>query len=395
VRAKDNGGALRAIALHTATYGYAPVGVWSAPGRVNLIGEHTDYNEGFVLPMAIDHRTFVALGSRSEPSVQVVSESLPGVMTVGLDALEKTAMSGWSGYALGVIWAMAEAGIDVSTRQGLSIAIASDVPLGAGLSSSAALECSVALALNDVWNLSLSRSELAALGQKAENEVVGANTGMMDQMASMLAIENHAVFLDCRAGEVQSIPLTLGDLGIVVMDTMVSHQLADSQYGARRASCEKAAEFFGVSALRDVTLAAIEGAQGALDDETLRRARHIVSENQRVLGAVEALATGDLPGFGALLNQSHESMRDDFEISSPELDLAVVCAREAGALGARMTGGGFGGSAIALLRADQMESLASTLAREFSTKAFAAPQPVWVSASAGARKEPDQESDHD
>jgi galactokinase len=286
---------------------------------------------------------------------------------------------------------MAEAGIDVSTRQGLSIAVASDVPLGAGLSSSAALECSVALALNDLWGLSLSRSELAALGQKAENEVVGANTGMMDQMASMFALENHAVFLDCRVGEVQSIPLSLGDLGIVVMDTMVSHQLAHSQYGARRASCEKAAEFFGVSALRDVTPAAIEGARGVLDEETLRRARHIVSENQRVLGAVEALGNGNLVGFGILLNQSHESMRDDFEISSPELDLAVACARDVGALGARMTGGGFGGSAIALLRADQMETLASTLTREFTGKSFAVPQPTWVSASTGARKEPDPE----
>jgi len=391
VKAKDNAGALRAIALHTTTYGHAPVGVWSAPGRVNLIGEHTDYNEGFVLPMAIDHRTFVAVGFCNTPSVEVVSESLPGVMTLALDALEKTAMTGWSGYALGVIWAMAEAGIDVSTRQGLSIAVASDVPLGAGLSSSAALECSVALALNDVWGLSLSRSELAALGQKAENEVVGANTGMMDQMASMFALENHAVFLDCRVGEVQSIPLSLGDLGIVVMDTMVSHQLAHSQYGARRASCEKAAEFFGVSALRDVTPAAIEGARGVLDEETLRRARHIVSENQRVLGAVEALGNGNLVGFGILLNQSHESMRDDFEISSPELDLAVACARDVGALGARMTGGGFGGSAIALLRADQMETLASTLTREFTGKSFAVPQPVWVSASTGARKEPDPE----
>jgi galactokinase len=380
-------GAKRAVRLYQQSFATPLGGVWSAPGRVNLIGEHTDYNEGYVLPMAIDYRTYVAAGRSTTPTIEVVSEAMAERVEVAIDAIDPDRISGWSGYVLGVIWAIRESGIDIATKPGLTLAIASDVPLGAGLSSSAALECSVALALNDLWDLGLAGGELAAIGQRAENDVVGANTGMMDQMVSMLATHGHAVFLDCRSGSVAHVPLLLGDFGIVVMDTKVSHQLAESQYGARRASCEKAAEFFGATALRDVTPEAIESATGALDEVTRMRARHIVTENARVLAALEALGKGNLGGFGVLVNQSHESMRDDFEISSPELDLAVSVAQGVGALGARMTGGGFGGSAIAVIHRDLLDTLSTTLHSEFSQKGWSVPTPVWVTASAGARRE--------
>jgi galactokinase len=383
----SNPGAQRAASLHHSVFGGPPEAVFSAPGRVNLIGEHTDYNEGFVLPIAIDRRTSVAVALRSDNSVQVVSESMPGMLEMSLDDLDKSAMTGWSGYVFGVLWALADSGVECSTRQGLTIAIASDLPLGAGLSSSAALECAVALALDDLWGLCLSTTELAAVGRTAENEVVGANTGNMDQMASLSGLVDHAVFLDCRHSTIRPIPLELGELAIVVMDTGVSHQLVHSEYGARRASCERAATLCGVAALRDVTLSALYEHAQAFDEETLRRARHIVTENDRVLAAVQALEAGELEAFGSLLDESHESMRDDFEISSPELDLAVLTARRAGALGARMTGGGFGGSAIALIATEKISDLSALLVEEFAALGWAIPSPVVVKASAGAHRE--------
>lgn len=380
-------GIIRAGALHQRTFGHEPEGVWSAPGRVNLIGEHTDYNDGYVLPMAIDYRTYVAAGVSETPTIRVVSEAMSATAEVALGALDPSRMTGWSAYVLGVIWALGQSGVDLSVRPGLTLAVASDVPLGAGLSSSAALECSVALAVNDMWGLGLDGLELAGIGQKAENDGVGANTGMMDQMVSMLAQAGCALFLDCRSRAVSHVPLEFGAFGLVVMDTKVSHQLAHSEYGARRTSCEKAARFFGSAALRDVTLEAIQASWGLLDDVTFRRARHIVTENARVLSALEALEQGDLAGFGELLNQSHQSMREDFEISSPELDLAVSLAQDVGALGARMTGGGFGGSAIALISRDRMGLLTATLEQEFSQRGWVVPIPVWVVASAGASRE--------
>jgi galactokinase len=289
-------------------------------------------------------------------------------------------MTGWSGYVLGVIWALADSGVERGAHHGLSIAIASDLPLGAGLSSSAALECSVALAVDELWGLALSVRELAAAGHRAENQVVGAKTGIMDQMASLCGVADHAVFLDCRDATLRSIPLELGEHGIVVMDTQVSHELAHSEYGARRASCEQAARLCGVGALRDLTPADLHNARTLLDEETFRRARHIVTENERVLQAVQALEAGEIPRFGALLDESHESMRDDFEISAPELDLAVATARRIGALGARMTGGGFGGSAIALVGKDQIPALQEALGEEFTQRGWAVPIPVWVRA---------------
>ena len=377
----------RAQTLHRDSFGGDIAGVWSAPGRVNLIGEHTDYNSGFVLPIAIGLRTAVAVAFHDNPVVRVVSEAVPGVVDLPLDGITKDAITGWSGYALGVVWAVRAGGVDVSTKPGITIAVASDVPLGAGLSSSAALECAVALALNDVWGLGLDRGELATAGRLAENEVVGANTGMMDQMASLLAIDGHALFVDCADGHTRHVPLDTGEYALVVMDTRVSHQLADSAYGARRASCEKAASTLGAQSLREVTLATLTSSGDILEEETLRRARHVVTENARVIDAIDALEEGDLNRFGHLLTRSHESMRDDFEISCDELDLAVDTALDAGALGARLTGGGFGGAAIALIHRNKLDHLGDLLDVAFTRRSWTVPRPVVVRASAGAIRE--------
>lgn len=377
----------RALAHHREAFGGEGVGVWSAPGRVNLIGEHTDYNSGLVLPIAIPHRTAVAIGHHSDPSVRLMSEALPGVIDLPLDGVARDAISGWSGYALGVVWALHAMGVEVSKKPGLTMAVASDVPIGAGLSSSAALECAVALGLNDVWELGLDRVDLAQAGRMAENDVVGANTGMMDQMASLLATDGHALFLDCADSHTSHIRLDLGDQVIVVMDTMVSHQLAESEYGARRASCEKAASTLGVTSLRVVDSDILNASRDLLGEETFRRARHIVTENTRVNAAVDALQKKELARFGDLLTQSHASMRDDFEISCEELDLAVSTALDAGALGARLTGGGFGGAAIALIHRDKLNRLRDLLEASFTTRAWALPQPIVVRPSIGARRE--------
>ncbi len=377
----------RALALHRDTFGGEVEGVWSAPGRVNLIGEHTDYNNGFVLPMAIPHRTAVAVGHHPDKVIRLVSESLPGVVDMPLDDMDKDTITGWSGYALGVVWALGQMGVVVSEQPGLTIAVASDVPLGAGLSSSAALECAVGTALCDLWELGFDRHQLAAAGRRAENEVVGAHTGMMDQMASLLATEHHALFLDCATSDTRHIPLNLGDHVIVVMDTQVSHQLAESEYGARRASCEQAAKELGVTSLREVSPERLHDLHDRLDDETFRRARHIVTENTRVTVAVDALEANDLQQFGHLLTQSHASMRDDFEVSCDELDLAVDTALYAGALGSRLTGGGFGGAAIALIHRDRLDHLGALLEDAFQKRSWAVPQPVVVSPAGGARRD--------
>lgn len=379
----------RATALYRDTFQHSPEGVWSAPGRVNLIGEHTDYNDGFVLPIALESRTAVAVGLRPDRRIVAHSESEGVVAEAALGDLDAAVMSGWAGYVLGLVWALEKHGIDVASMPGLSLAVASDVPTGAGLSSSAALECAVAMALNDVWNLGWNKQALAALGQQAENEVVGANTGIMDQSVSMFGAEGHAVFLDCRSKDHDLIPFrpeTEG-LALVVMDTGIRHSHATNAYGVRRASCEQAAEALGVSALRDVTLSQLEESEGLLGEETFRRARHIVTENLRVQGAVQALETGNLLSFGSLLTESHASMRDDYEISIDRLDRAVEVALSVGAWGARMTGGGFGGSAIALLPVDLIAVLADELAKDFTPRSWNAPIPSLVVAGDGATRD--------
>jgi galactokinase len=364
-------------------------GVWSAPGRVNLIGEHTDYNDGFVLPFGIEQRTAVAVGRRDDRIIRVLSKQSDTAVEVYLDVFIYNAHSGWSAYPLGVAWALGEAGYDLSGVSGLDLVIDSDVPLGAGLSSSAAIECAVAVALRDVWGFSVTDAQLARICQRAENIAVGAPTGIMDQSVSLMARDGHALFLDCRSLATDAIPFDVASegLAIVVMDTQVKHSHATGGYSARRASCEKAAEMLGVAALRDATIEQLEAKRADMDDETYRRARHIITENTRVLETVSVLKADGPRAIGDLLVASHVSMRDDFEISCPELDLAVDTALSVGAVGARMTGGGFGGAAIALVESAQVDDVIARVEAAFADAGYHAPVCFSVIASEGAKQE--------
>jgi galactokinase len=367
-------------------FGYEPGGVWSAPGRVNLIGEHTDYNLGFVLPFAIDRRTFAALGLRTDGIARVASSFTGEAVEIDLGELSPEHLSGWAAYPLGVAWALGQTGADLAGLPGFDIFIDSDVPVGAGLSSSAAIESAVALALNDVWQLGFDRATLARVGQLAENKAVGAPTGIMDQSASLLGQPDSAVFLDCRSLESRVINLGLDDAGLalLIVDTGVTHAHATGGYSDRRASCELGASLLGVRSLRDVLIDDLPRAREILDDVTFRRVRHVVTENQRVLDTVSALAARGPRGIGELLDASHRSMRDDFEISVAELDLAVETAIENGAIGARMTGGGFGGSAIALATRDDVSRIQVAIDGAFSEHAFSVPDTFVVTPSQGA-----------
>lgn len=376
----------------TEIYGSAPSGIWSAPGRVNLIGEHTDYNEGFVLPFAIGARTSVAAARRGDPVLAVSSAQYPGdIVTVPLAEAMPGRVSGWSAYPVGVAWALAQA--TPHHAAGVSLYVDSDVAAGSGLSSSAALECAVAGALNDLWKLSAGSAELARACQRAENEVVGAPTGIMDQFASLLGEPGAAVFLDCRTEQAKTVPLDLEEAGLEILlaDTRQRHSHADGGYASRRASCERGARALGVRALRDVGTGDLEKAAGLLDEETFRRVRHVVTENERVLRTVRLLRSGTLrsdpAAVGALLTASHESMRDDFEITTPALDLAVAAALAAGAAGARMTGGGFGGAIIALVARDRAARTAEAITEAFGRAGYDPPALSTVAPSAGARRD--------
>ena len=367
-------------------FGAQPSGVWSAPGRVNLIGEHTDYNEGFVLPFSIDRRTYAALSLRTDGIARVASSFTDQVVEIPVEKISKNSVSGWSGYPLGVAWALMQAGGQPS---GFDLYVESNVPVGAGLSSSAAIECSVAMALNDLWGANLDRSALAKIGQRAENEIVGAPTGIMDQTASLFGMIDHAVFLDCRSLLAEAIPLGLqqNSLEIVVMDTKVSHRLVDGGYATRRAACEEGAKQMGVSSLRDVEIKHLARAETLLQSLVFKRTRHVVTENARVLETVGLLKISGPQSIGALLYASHKSMRDDFEISIDELDCAVETAMAVGAVGARMTGGGFGGAAIALIHSSKVAELKSAVGEAFEARGFSKPDLFSVLADAGARRE--------
>jgi galactokinase len=365
-----------------------PLGVWRAPGRVNLIGEHTDYNDGFVFPFAIDRSTVVALAPREDRTIQITTAYSEDVIRIGLDGVSPDAVSGWSAYPLGVVWALGEFGADLSDVAGFDAHIDSDVPVGAGLSSSAAIESAVAVALNEVWDLGFDGQLLARVGQLAENKAVGAPTGIMDQSASLLGRKDAAVFLDCRSLDAEVIPLGFEAAGLVllVIDTHVSHAHATGGYADRRASCERGAREMGVSSLRDLDVDDLDRAAGVLDAETLRRVRHVITENQRVLDTVRTLRLEGPEAIGDLLTASHVSMRDDFEISVPELDVAVDTARAAGAIGARMTGGGFGGAAIALVRVADLESVSAGVLAAFAARGFEKPDLFTVTAADGASR---------
>ncbi|MCP1427857.1 galactokinase [Microbacterium foliorum] len=390
-----------ARALFADLTGRTPEGVWSAPGRVNLIGEHTDYNDGFVLPFAIPHRTVAAVGRRDDRRIRVASTFADEPVEVSLDDLDDlfptptgTAprVPEWAAYPLGVAWALRQAdGISTSAAAGtgLDIAIASDVPVGAGLSSSAAIEGATASALNDLWDAGLDRIALARVGRTAENEAVGAPTGIMDQMASMLGEPDAAIFLDCRSLDANLVQVGIAEAGlaILVMDTRVKHAHSTGGYGERRAACERGAAIMGVPSLRDVSVDDLPRAEELMDDVTFRRVRHVVTENQRVLDTVRVLRDEGARSIGDLLVASHASMRDDFEISVPELDTAVEAALAAGALGARMTGGGFGGAAIALIEQDAVQQVTDAVTAAFAASGFAAPVIFTVTPAAGAHRD--------
>lgn len=381
-----SGSAQSAAELFEKQFGYKPAGVWSAPGRVNLIGEHTDYNEGFVLPFAIDRRTYAAVGLRSDQLARIASSFAGEAIEFEISKISKGSVAGWSAYPLGVAWALMQAG---ATSKGFDLYVESNVPVGAGLSSSAAIECSVALALNDLWGAGLSKNVLAKVGQKAENEIVGAPTGIMDQTASLFGQADHAVFLDCRTLDAKATALALEENGleIWVMDTRVAHRLTDGGYAARRASCEKASELLGVSSLRDVTVESLEASKHLLDDVVYKRAKHVVTENERVRQTVKLLAESGPRSIGQLMIDSHSSMRDDFQISITELDVAVETALSEGAIGSRMTGGGFGGAAIALIESQKAASLTKAVIEKFQKEGFEKPEIFKVIPDAGAKRE--------
>lgn len=328
-------------------YGASPAHIVRAPGRVNLIGEHTDYNDGFVLPMAIDRAVWIALRPRGDQYVIVYSLDFDQTVEFSLETM-KNENSAWAEYVKGVAWALRDAG---HTLQGWEGVIAGDVPIGAGLSSSAAMELATARAFAETSGLTWDAVTMAKLGQRAENQWVGVNCGIMDQMISASGKANHALLIDCRSLETQLVPLP-SDTVVVVLDTATRRELVGSAYNERRAQCEAAARFFGVKALRDVSVARFEARADQLDEVTRRRARHVVTENERTLQAADAMHRGDAVELGHLMNASHVSLRDHFEVSSKELNAMVECAlQQDGCYGARMTGAGFGGCAVALVRA--------------------------------------------
>lgn len=373
-------------ATFTELFGSAPEGTWSAPGRVNLIGEHTDYNAGFALPFAIDRAATVRVVRTAGRTVRLAStfdDAAP--IAVSLDALSPDTVAGWARYPAGVIWGFERRGHRVP---GFDLLLDSAVPVGAGLSSSAAVECAVAVAVNDLLGSPLDRAELVQLTHEAENDFVGAPTGILDQSASLLSEAGHALFLDCRSRETAAVPLDLAAAGlsILVIDTRVSHAHDTGGYRDRVASCQLGARLLGVATLREITPEIFAGAADLLDDVTYRRVRHIWTENERVLETVAVLREAGPAAIGDLLTASHRSMRDDFEISAPELDVAVDAAIAAGALGARMTGGGFGGSAIALVPAADSARIGAAVTAAFADQGFTAPDLFEVTPGPGARQ---------
>ncbi|TBL42302.1 galactokinase [Verrucosispora sp. SN26_14.1] len=379
--------AARAEAGFRQAYPAPPASRWAAPGRVNLIGEHTDYNDGFVLPFALPLRTVVAAAPRPTEDWTVWSELTGETVDFGADEVAAPGrVTGWAAYVAGVVWALREAGHPVP---GARLAVASDVPLGAGLSSSAALEAAVLTALVDLGGLDLPATLQPRLAQRAENHYVGAPTGIMDQSAAIRCRAGHALFLDCRTEQVDHVPFDLDHdgLAILVIDSRAPHRHADGEYASRRATCEKAAHLLGVPALRDVPADALDDALARLpDDETRRRTRHVVTENQRVRDSVALLRAGEIRRIGPLLTASHASMRDDFAITVAEVDTAVDTALAAGALGARMTGGGFGGCVLALVEADRADAVGDAVAAAYAARGYATPTRFTALPAAGATR---------
>ena len=371
----------RVITAFRQQYGEAPTFLVRAPGRVNLIGDHTDYNDGFVLPMAIDRAIWVALRPSSNPTVTLHSLDLEETATFSLMHLEKGGPS-WAEYIKGVAWAMQAAGHTLSGWQGV---ITGDVPMASGLSSSAAIELAAARAFTAVSNIAWHGPQMAQLGQQAENEWVGMNCGIMDQMISAVGQAGQALLIDCRSLATELVPLP-AETAVVILNTTVRRGLVDSAYNERRRQCETAAQFFAVPALRDVTLSQFQAKAGGLDKITRRRAHHVITENARVQQAAAAMKTGDAVHMGQLMNESHISLRDDFEVSCPELDVIVACAQnQPGCYGARMTGAGFGGCAVALVANERAKDMITAIATCYQQKTNLTPAIYVCQATDGAQ----------
>ncbi|MEZ0107780.1 galactokinase [Catenulispora sp. EB89] len=392
-------------------FGGRPTGVWAAPGRVNVIGEHTDYNDGFVLPMAIDRACYAAAAPREDRILRIHAAQLGETVELSLDALvgpgsaadtrgaadpdmtplAEPAVTGWAGYPVGVAWILQQAGFPV---RGADVYLTSTVPVGSGLSSSAALECATALALAGVSEFELSTAELALHTQRAENIYAGVPCGPLDQMSSAFGQDGSVLFIDTRSGEVKPQPFDLAaeNALLLVIDTRVSHAHGENGYADRRSACERSAEFLGVRALRDISLSELPESFAkvsvGLGETFARRVRHVVTEDARVEQFVEILHQEpvSLPRLGHRMMQSHASLRDDYEVSAPELDLAVATAVAAGAHGARMTGGGFGGSAIALVDRDLLSDVQDAVVAAFAEHGYTEPQFFPAVASAGAHR---------
>jgi galactokinase len=352
------------------TFGVEPDLVAAAPGRVNLIGEHIDYSDGFVLPFAIKDRTLVAARKRNDSTVRIASAQRRNkIVTVDISKVKPGLKGEWERYALGVLWAL-------GVNEGVDLLIDGHVPLGAGLSSSAALECSVATAMNHLFDLGFNLEELARLTQKAENQYVGVPCGIMDQSVSLMATQGSALLLDCRDLSTKNIPFDVASSGLelLIVDTQAHHALTDGGYAERRASCESVVAKLGITSLRELSMEQLENSRGLLTETEFIRARHAVTEMKRVLECVDALSKSEFEKVGELINQSHASLRDDYTVSCPELDTAVEAALAAGALGSRMVGGGFGGSAIALIQASKTTETIRSIEKAFASKGFKAPR---------------------
>ncbi len=361
-------------------YGRRPEVIAEAPGRVNLIGEHIDYSEGFVLPFAIADRTYAAIATRPDGLVRIASQQRKEqIFSIDIKDVKPGSPGDWEKYVLGVIWALgAEVGFDIF--------IDGHVPAGAGLSSSAALECSVAVGINDLLGLKKSLADLARATQKAENDYVGMPCGIMDQSVSLMAAAGSALLLDCRDLSTELIPFDVASAGLelLIIDTAAHHALVDGGYAERRASCESVAAKLAIPSMRHLTLETLEANRSKITETEYIRARHAVTEIARVLDAVKALRASDFLTLGQLINASHISLRDDYTVSCPELDVAVDASLAAGALGARMVGGGFGGSAIALINADDVQKTKETVTAAFESHGFKKPRFFTSLPSAGA-----------
>ncbi|WP_017559028.1 galactokinase [Nocardiopsis baichengensis] len=371
-------------AAFASAFGNAPEGVWTAPGRINLIGEHTDYSDGFVLPFALPQALDAAAARRADGTARL--RSLQSAQACGIRTadLEPGAVEGWAAYPAGALWVLREEGLPVD---GLDLLVDSTIPFGAGLSSSAALSCAAVMAAASVHGAAPGPQEIVRMARRVENDFVGMPCGVLDQSASMLSTAGHALFMDTRTLETEQVPFDPGAHGltVLVVDTRAPHRLVEGHYADRHRTCQEAARALGLPALRDVQ--DLDRALAALPDPTVRRrVRHVVTENQRVLRTVEHLRAGRLREVGPLLTASHTSLRDDYEVTVPEVDTAVRAALEGGALGARITGGGFGGCVIALVERERVEECGAAVRGAYRAQGFTAPGVFEAAPSPGARR---------